>query len=318
MSFARLALFASFLSGSLALPSELSQRQAAATNPNAALPGWTFVGCFTDAAPATRTLQEHTITNPGMTPLLCTEFCGNFTTPLNFAGTEFTDECFCDFNIQGTAVKVNDTLCNFPCGGDSTLTCGGASLISIFQNNNTGVGPLPTNKAKVGNFTFDGCFKDVDGTDTRTLLESFTVQGGVTIEGCTGTCLANGFTFAGLEFGEECWCGNGFNLPLANITAPLGDCSRACEANPTELCGAANRLSVYSIPPPVVSSSAPPTTSAPPPTTSTTAKPSTTAVPPTTSTTSKPPTTTAPPPTTSTTAKTTATSAPPTTTTKAA
>ena len=40
-------------------------------------------------------------------------------------------------------------------------------------------------------------------------------------------------------------CGNEFSLPAANITAAPGDCSRACEADPTELCGAAFRLSVY-------------------------------------------------------------------------
>ncbi|KDR72273.1 hypothetical protein GALMADRAFT_213303 [Galerina marginata CBS 339.88] len=232
-------------------PTELLKRQSAA-NPNAALPGWTLVGCFSDSNPAGRTLQEHTITNPGMTPALCTAFCGNFTTPLNFAGTEFTDECFCDFNIQGTATKVNDTLCTFPCGGDSTLTCGGAGLISVFQNSNHGVGPVPANKAKVGTWSFDGCFtafyRDAVGTHPRSLLERFTISAGVTIESCTTQCASAGFNISGLEFGEECWCGNSFALPIANITAPLTDCSRACEADHTELCGAASRLSVYTNP----------------------------------------------------------------------
>jgi hypothetical protein len=232
------------------LESQLVRRQTNTTDPNDALPGWTFVGCFTDANPATRTLQEDNIDNPGMTPLLCTEFCGNFSTPLNFAGTEFTSQCFCDFNIQGTATQVDDSLCDFPCGGDSTLTCGGASLISIFQNNNTGVGPIPTNKATVGTWVFDGCFTDAVGSNPRTLLERFIIPGfpdggGVTIESCTTECAAVGFNISGLEFGQECWCGDEFALPAANITAPLTDCSRACEADTTELCGAASRLSVY-------------------------------------------------------------------------
>ena len=62
----------------------------------------------------------------------------------------------CDFNIQGTATQVDDTLCNFPCGGDATLTCGGAGYVSVYQNTNDGVGPIPSNKDVPG-WTFDGC-----------------------------------------------------------------------------------------------------------------------------------------------------------------
>ncbi|PPQ98361.1 hypothetical protein CVT26_013617 [Gymnopilus dilepis] len=248
-SLSNLVLLASMAPFVLALPSSTGPqvlRRQDDPNPNLALPGWVFVGCFTDADPATRTLQEREATNPGMTPELCTSFCTNFTQPFTFAGTEFTSECFCDFNIQGTATQVDDAMCDFPCGGDDTLTCGGASLISVFQNTNEGVLPLPANKDHVGDFTFDGCFTDVVDGNPRTLSEPFNnIDGGVTVESCTATCAANGFTIAGLEFGQECWCGNEFSLPAANITAAPGDCSRACEADPTELCGAAFRLSVY-------------------------------------------------------------------------
>jgi len=65
----------------------------------------------------------------------------------------------CDFNIQGTAVKLNDSACTFPCGGDNNLTCGDAGKISVYQNMNKNVGPIPTNKANVtGGWTFTGCF----------------------------------------------------------------------------------------------------------------------------------------------------------------
>ncbi|KDR68895.1 hypothetical protein GALMADRAFT_77936, partial [Galerina marginata CBS 339.88] len=176
-----------------------------------------------------------------MTPLLCTEFCGNFSTPLNFAGTEYTQECCGSLFFK----IVDDARCNMPCGGDNTLTCGGASLISVFQNT-VSEAPVPANKANVGEWAFEGCFTDVVGSNPRTLLERFTISGGVTIESCTTQCAAAGFNISGLEFGQECWCGNVFALPVTNIAAPLSDCSRACEADTTELCGAANRLSVYS------------------------------------------------------------------------
>ncbi|KAF8958250.1 WSC domain-containing protein, partial [Flammula alnicola] len=154
--------------------------------------------------------------------------------------------------------------CDFPCGGDDTLTCGGAGAISIFQNLNEGVGPVPTNKAQVGTWVFDGCFTDAIDGNGRTLLERFDIAEGVTIESCTAQCEATGFNITGLEFGQECWCGSSFLV--ANTTAPLTDCSRACEADHTELCGAASRLSVYLNEPVVI----PPTTVAP-----TTVKPTT-------------------------------------------
>ncbi|KDR86115.1 hypothetical protein GALMADRAFT_403030 [Galerina marginata CBS 339.88] len=244
---ASFAILAALLPTALATPtSDLARRLAI----NGPLVGWSFVGCFTDNVPSSRTLLQKTTVNPSMTPALCTSFCQGGTTGvpltgLNFAGVEFTSECYCDFNIEGTATKVNDTQCNFPCGGDSTFTCGGAGLVSVYQDLGH-AGVLPKNKAKVGNWSFEACHTDAINGHGRTLLERFDIAAGVTIESCTTQCGATGFSIAGLEFGRECWCGNSFLV--ANTTAPAGDCTQACNADHTELCGAASRLSVYTKP----------------------------------------------------------------------
>ncbi|CAI4216450.1 unnamed protein product [Parascedosporium putredinis] len=47
----------------------------------------------------------------------------------------------------------------------------------------------------------------------------------------------------GLEYGQECFCGNSFNS--GSIAAPITDCNMPCAGNPFEFCGAGNRLSVY-------------------------------------------------------------------------
>ncbi|KAF8185700.1 WSC domain-containing protein [Pholiota molesta] len=251
MSFALLIAAVAVLPAVFALPSanvdlQLNRRQIA--DPNNLPANWTLVGCFSDAAPASRTLLEaQSPDNAAMTPLLCTEFCSgsDFPTPFNFAGTEFTSQCFCDFNIQGTATKLADTACDFPCGGDANLTCGGASVISVYQNHNANVGPIPTNKATVGTWAFEGCITDAVGNNTRSLTIRLPISvAEVTIESCTAGCQSNGFSIAGLEFGQECWCGNSLLVP--NVTAPLTDCSQACVADHTELCGAPFRLSLYS------------------------------------------------------------------------
>ncbi|KJA19173.1 hypothetical protein HYPSUDRAFT_897135 [Hypholoma sublateritium FD-334 SS-4] len=299
MSFATVIATVVILPIVLALPSrnldaQILRRQTSTVvpDPNDIPANWTFVGCFSDAAPASRTLlQAQSPDNPAMTPLLCTEFCSgtDFATPFNFAGTEFTSQCFCDFDIQGTATLLPNSSCNFPCGGDANLTCGGASVISVYQNLNANVGPIPANKAVVGNWTFDGCVTDVVGNNTRSLTIPIPIPAGVTVETCTETCEANGFSITGLEFGGECWCGDSFLVP--NITAPVTDCSRACDADHTELCGAANRLTIYTLKPPVITTAVPttvkpttivPTTVVPPTTVKPTTAVPTTVVPPTT------------------------------------
>lgn len=105
-------------------------------------------------------------------------------------------------------------------------------------------------------------YSDAVGGNPRTLLERFDIPDGVTIESCTAVCAANGFNITGLEFGQECceflfdhpytsnaqptsFIGCGSSFLVDGTEAPLGECSRACEADHSELCGASSRLSVY-------------------------------------------------------------------------
>jgi hypothetical protein len=142
-------------------------------------------------------------------------------------------------------------------------------------------GTLPQNKATVGGgWTFEGChmfensifhqlyipsdehsIRDNVNAMARTLSERIDIPAGVTIERCTAQCAARGFSVTGLEYGQECCeyfanlflaeieifscTGCGSDPIMANTSAPLGDCSMACKADNTELCGAADRLSVY-------------------------------------------------------------------------
>lgn len=63
-----------------------------------------------------------------------------------------------------------------------------------------------------------------------------------TIEKCMNTCLTNGYTYAGLEWGIECWCGNNFDSSEATLQ---GSCVQPCAGDSTEMCGNAGVLSVY-------------------------------------------------------------------------
>ncbi|KAF8954267.1 hypothetical protein BDZ97DRAFT_2081809 [Flammula alnicola] len=117
--------------------------------------------------------------------------------------------------------------------------------------------------ADSGAFNFDSDAIDGNG---RNLLEWFDIATGVSVESCTVQCEATGLNITGLEFGQDCCEVSSFLV--ANATAPLTDCSRACEADHTELCGASSSLSVY-LKDPLVAPPPQPTTTVvvvPPPT----------------------------------------------------
>ncbi|KDR71220.1 hypothetical protein GALMADRAFT_75173 [Galerina marginata CBS 339.88] len=168
------------------------------------------------------------------------ESCLAFCTPAGYvyAGVEFARECYCDNVIESPGAPISSSTCNMPCTGNSNEICGGAGGINIFQKFQT-----------AGTFQYKGCYQDGVNGAPRSLRTQLSVSGGVTAESCTTACKAAGFTLAGLEFGQECWCDS--YMPLAVLT-PDTDCNKVCNADTTELCGAGNRLAVY------VDSSAPP------------------------------------------------------------
>lgn len=50
-----------------------------------------------------------------------------------------------------------------------------------------------------------------------------------------------GYMYAGLEFGAECYCGHKIQAPNASDS----ECSMECKGEKSNLCGGANRLSIY-------------------------------------------------------------------------
>lgn len=64
----------------------------------------------------------------------------------------------------------------------------------------------------------------------------------MTLESCADFC--SGHKYFGTEYGGECYCGN--DLDPSSDSADQTDCSMRCTGDETELCGAGNRLSLYS------------------------------------------------------------------------
>ncbi|KAJ6515380.1 WSC domain-containing protein, partial [Mycena sanguinolenta] len=183
-----------------------------------------------------RTLAEASTSSPNMTVESCFAFCtaGGF----SFAGVEFGSECYCDYTIQFTGILSSEEDCQEACSGNSTETCGAGNFIDIYWNGT----PLPITPIELGPWSYGGCFPD--SASARQLPNQIMIPEGVTVESCTSACEANGFDLAGLEFGQECWCGD----TLLSSSVVRDACATACVANTSEFCGGSNLMTIYENP----------------------------------------------------------------------
>nr|XP_056721151.1 sialate:O-sulfotransferase 1 [Euleptes europaea] len=90
--------------------------------------------------------------------------------------------------------------------------------------------------------TYIGCF----GDDSR----ERTLKGAVfydlrkmTVSHCQEACAERAYTYAGLEYGAECYCGN--KLPLT--AAKQEECNHECKGEKGTICGGVKRLSVFRV-----------------------------------------------------------------------
>ncbi|KAJ7611810.1 WSC domain-containing protein [Roridomyces roridus] len=92
-----------------------------------------------------------------------------------------------------------------------------------------------------GNWSLAGCYTDT--STARTLAATNTVRSNMTVESCIAFCTTAGYTFAGVEFGQECYCDSTIQIP--GVKVPLTDCSQPCAGNPSEICGGSGFLTVF-------------------------------------------------------------------------
>lgn len=185
--------------------------------------GWLATGCYNDTV-GVRTLNNAQYGLGDMTIEKCTTAC--LSQGYNIAGVEYGNECFCDNSFQNYGALVTDGRCNMPCKGNANQTCGGPNGLSIL---------------KFTGWYSQGCYNDTVGV--RTLNYAQYGLGDLTVDKCTAACKTAGYTIAGMEYANECFCDNAFE----NYGAPVTDgrCYMACKGNSGQTCGGPNGLSIY-------------------------------------------------------------------------
>lgn len=220
-----------------ATSSTTSATSAAAT---VALPsGWSAASatCLAEGTNG-RALAGASTADGAMTVTMCLNFCQS--KGFQYAGIEYSGECYCAGDISnGASLSVSSPNCNMPCSGESTETCGGPGALSLYVNPSLARAATTT----ANGFSQQGCIQEVPG---RALSGSSTSSPDMTLEKCTSCCGGLGFSMAGIEYGQECYCGN----ELANgasLSLSSGQCNMPCAGDRGEICGGPNAIALLSI-----------------------------------------------------------------------
>jgi hypothetical protein len=222
-----------------------------------------------DQGPRTLTVGMATTDGSGaLTVALCTSACQS--AGYVFAGVEYAGECcasllpslaiFSNLNMDidcgniiangGGPAPDGLTGCNMLCNGNSSEYCGGPNRLDMYSFNGgattttsatsstsattttsatvTGTGTasgLPTGWA------YKGCY--VDGVNGRILNIQNPDSATLTIESCVQTCVGLGYTVAGMEYSQQCFCGN-YLVNGGALASADTECSMPCSGNANE------------------------------------------------------------------------------------
>ncbi|KAI9745866.1 MAG: hypothetical protein M1818_000547 [Claussenomyces sp. TS43310] len=164
-------------------------------------------------------------------------------------------------NVENFAILCPETSPVFPCEQvhgtlnalPGCITPTGYGHVELLSDNTCASGtsaacsPNYANKAPgpyCGNSAWSpiGCW--TEATDSRALKdESYTSTTNMTAESCLTFCSKYNLPFAGVEYGQECYCGS--VLQAGSALTAATDCNMACTGNQWETCGAGSRLQVF-------------------------------------------------------------------------
>lgn len=216
---------------------------------------WVSLGCYSDEG-GVRTLPTAMGVTGQLTIESCTSAC--FTSGYQFAGAEYSRECFCGSAIGNNGAPRPLADCNMICDGNPLQFCGGPGRLNLYNYtaddlppiNNPGPGPnpgtpvFPVDEGLPGTWEYVGCF--VDNRFGRILTQGYGADGENTVASCIDQCIGAGYNVSGTEFGAECFCGNAILNDGALATADT-QCSMGCAGNSTQACGAGDRMSIYAV-----------------------------------------------------------------------
>ncbi|KAH9172526.1 copper radical oxidase [Lactarius sanguifluus] len=201
---------------------------------------WAYNACWVDNAHG-RIFQTQLEDDQALTVESCITACAaqGFT----LAGMEF----ICGNNLVQGAVTSPNADCNMGCGGNTTEACGGPNRLSVYTSTGSVITfpvPVPQTTGLPGNWQYSRCLAEPGAA--RVFPYQLILTTNNTAENCLSQCSAFGYPAAGMEYANECWCGDVGDIAAnGGVTAPETDCVQACSGDPLHLCGGPQRLQLY-------------------------------------------------------------------------
>ncbi|KAH8816323.1 putative fungistatic metabolite [Xylogone sp. PMI_703] len=216
-----------------------------ASAPTVSLPaGWKYAGCYTEGTNG-RALTKQQPGGNTNTVESCVSTCVGL--GYSIAGLEYSSQCFCDNFVYNGANSTAESKCNMPCAGASSEMCGAGDILSIYYTGNLTVyqPPAAQKTGLPGSWTYQGCYTD-NVNDKHALFWQIVLTNNATATNCLNLCAEYGYMAAGIEYGDECYCGDSSALVASGSTkAPETDCQVPCSGDNNYYCGGGSRLSLY-------------------------------------------------------------------------
>eukprot|EP01059_Diplonema_ambulator_P020923 TRINITY_DN3487_c0_g6_i1.p1 TRINITY_DN3487_c0_g6~~TRINITY_DN3487_c0_g6_i1.p1 ORF type:complete len:623 (+),score=125.28 TRINITY_DN3487_c0_g6_i1:151-2019(+) len=188
----------------------------------------TFVGCFEDSE-SSRQLSYLAYHSTTLSYQECIDICRH--NQYEYAGLQNGNECWCGSDITSSQ-KTITTKCSDSCPADGWTPCGGYFRNAIYAIDSA---PVP-----VYTSSYVGCYEDLD-ISNRAFQDFPWDNSANTVDECAEACAFNGYAYAGVEYGTQCFCDN--SISSASNTG----CDMQCSGDNTQTCGGSFRMSVYSV-----------------------------------------------------------------------
>jgi hypothetical protein len=213
-----------------------------------------YIKCISEATNG-RALTAFFVDNAQMSK----EYCATLAKQKNypFFGMEYGSQCLLGESVSSTSTDLPANRCSMKCKATGSKDyCGAAGVISLY--NNTAYTPRVVRSVTLNNtdgttYVYQGCYVDNGGARTlgaKGSQTAYTVDLGNagSVDSCAATCFQKGYSWAGVEYGSQCYCNSAGITNNAQLK-PNGDadCNMPCKGNATQNCGQSGTIQVYNI-----------------------------------------------------------------------
>ena len=127
-------------------------------------------------------------------------------------------------------------------GGISAFAASASASALPANKASMAIRAAPTIVSVADGYAYIGCY--TEGTGGLALTgPSEAPANAMTVEVCTAFCAQGGYPYAGLEYGQNSFCGYGLSNGSTNVRD--NQCGLPCSGDNSEVCGGEGSLTVY-------------------------------------------------------------------------